>query len=68
MTTNYPFAISPRLAAKVGSLIVHVDEALSPGGHEFDWTATRALLTDSEVVEWLRALQKMTLVPLKRNL
>lgn len=64
----YPFAIPPALAAKIGSILVHTEEGTSTDGHAFDWHAIRALLGDSEVVEWLRTLQKMALVPVKRRL
>ena len=56
------------LAAKVGSILVHVEEALSSDAHEFDWAAARSLLGDAEVVEWVRSLQRMALVPVKRRL
>lgn len=64
---TYPFVIEGALAAKIGSVLVHVDEAISADGHLFDWEATRALLGDAAVLEWLRALQKMALVPMKRK-
>lgn len=65
---TFPFAIEPSLAAKVGSILVHTEEGTSSDGHEFDWHAVRALLADAQIVEWLRALQKMALVPVKRRL
>lgn len=66
--TAYPFVIPAALAAKVGSILVHVEEGTGPDGHAFDWEAARALLGQADVVEWIRALQKMALVPVKRRL
>lgn len=54
-------------AAKVASILVHVDEGLSTDGHEFDWGATRALLQDPDVLAWLTVLRDMALVPVKRK-
>lgn len=67
-TSKYPFVLPASLAAKVGSVLVHVEEGTSADGHAFDWEATRSLLGQADVVEWLRALQKLALVPVKRRL
>lgn len=64
---SYPFVIHPALAAKLGSILVHVEEGRSGAGHAFDWHAVDALMADDAVLEWMRALQKMALVPLKRS-
>jgi hypothetical protein len=58
--------ISWTLQAKLGSLCVHVDEALSAKGHAFDAEAARALLSDPEVVAWLEGLGARALLPVKR--
>jgi hypothetical protein len=52
---------------KLGSIAVHVDEALSTEGHEFDWGAARQLLVDPEVVAWIEAMTKLGFMPVKRN-
>lgn len=67
-TATFPFVMPPSLAAKVGSILVHVEEGTGGDGHAFDWEAVRSLLGDGEIVEWLRELQKMALVPVKRRL
>lgn len=53
------------LLCKLGSIAVHVDEARSPGGHQFDLTALDTLLRDPEVKQWIKAMGE--LVPMKRN-
>lgn len=55
------------LIAKVGSILVHLEEARSKDGHHYDWAALDALMVDPEVQEWLDGLRKLTLVPRKRN-
>lgn len=67
-TPRYPFVMQASLAAKIGSILVHVEEGTSADGHAFDWESARALLGQADVVEWIRALQKMALVPVKRRL
>ncbi len=37
------------LLCKLGSIVVHVEEMLAPGGHEFDRQALLSLLTNDEV-------------------
>lgn len=61
-----PLAPSAELLVKLGSLIVHADEAMTPGGHSFDVEAFRGLLQDPEVVAWLEAMQALALLPVKR--
>ncbi len=63
----YPFEITPALAAKLGSALVHIEEGRSADGHAFDWTALDMLLQDPEVQQWIAALQKMAMVPVKRR-
>ncbi len=54
------------LLCKLGSIAVHADEMLSPGGHEFDRVALMGLLKDQEVVAWLESMGKMAMIPKKR--
>jgi hypothetical protein len=61
------FAPQVALIAKLGSILVHVEEGLSDGGHHFDWTATRSLLADREVQQWIEGLRAQALVPVKRT-
>ena len=60
--------LKPELAilVKLGSIAVHVEELLSPQGHEFDKTALEQLLNDPEVQEWIEQMTSMALLPVKR--
>lgn len=58
---------SPTLLVKLGSIIVHFDEATAPGGHEFDINTARQLLADPEVKEWIDTMNKAAMLPLKRR-
>ena len=55
------------LQAKIGSILVHFEEALSDGGHHFDLDTARGLLAQADIQEWLEELRKMALVPVKRR-
>lgn len=59
--------IAVSLAAKLGSVLVHVEEGLSAKGHVFDWHAIDGLMSDPEVTGWLEHLRGMALVPEKRD-
>lgn len=59
--------MSVALQAKVGSLIAHVEEMLAPDGHLLDVAATRALIEDPEVVEWMNDLRERSLLPVRRG-
>lgn len=61
-----PMDPSVSLLSKLGSIAVHADELLSPKGHPFDRHALRQLLDDPEVAGWLRAMDEMALLPVKR--
>lgn len=58
---------SPKVLVKLGSIIVHVEELLSPDAHQFDLNAFRQLMEDSEVVEWLKGMDALALLPKKRK-
>lgn len=62
-----PLKPSPSLLCKLGSVIVHADELLSPDGHDFDRVALGVVLNDPEVKTWLEQMTKMGFIPLKRN-
>lgn len=53
------------LLCKLGSIIVHAEEFMQPGGHDFDRTAMETLLADPEVRAWIDAMGAM--LPLKRS-
>lgn len=56
----------PALLAKLGSIIIHAEEAASPGGHPFDAEAVKALMADVEVQDWLRGMANLAMLPVKR--
>lgn len=55
------------LLCKLGSIAVHVDEAVSADGHPFDIIALRTLIGDPAVKEWLEGMDRMALLPVKRS-
>lgn len=62
-----PFELSAALAAKIGSIVVHAEEAVSDDGHPFDVEAIKVLVSQPDVQEWLLALSSMALVPRRRK-
>ena len=58
---------SPSLLVKLGSIIVHFDEANEPGGHEYDLHTARQLLADPEVAQWIAQMNAAAMLPLKRS-
>jgi hypothetical protein len=62
-----PFRPSTVLLCKLGSALVHAQEASEPGAHPFDVSAFKQLSSDSEVVEWLGKMDALGLMPKKRN-
>lgn len=63
----YPLQAPTSVMVKLGSIAVHAEEALSARGHEFDWITLEQLLADAEVQKWLKSMQQLALVPLKRR-
>ena len=55
------------LLVKLGSIVVHTEEMLSPDGHHFDRIALQSLLDDTDVRSWLAQMDKMSLLPKKRK-
>lgn len=53
--------------AKIGSIIVHLDEGSGNDGHQFDWIALGQLLADRDVQTWLDGMRGLALVPVKRR-
>lgn len=52
---------------KLGSIAVHVQEMLAPGGHYFDRVALDQLLKDRELLSWLSAMRQQAYVPEVRS-
>jgi len=61
-----PLTPPPTLLVKLGSIAVHLDEYMSPRGHIFDRVAAESLLRDPEVKRWLKAMDKLGMLPVKR--
>lgn len=59
-----PLKPSAALLCKLGSIVVHADEALSSTGHRFDIDAMRPLLADKEIQSWIKSMG--VYLPLKR--
>lgn len=57
---------SAQLLIKLGSIIVHQEELLSANAHYMDKSALDSLMADEEVKEWMKEMNKMALLPLKR--
>lgn len=66
-TTTSPLNPPASTLAKLGSIIVHAEEATSTNGHEFDWHTFHTLLADPEVQAWLKGMQDLAMLPVKRN-
>ncbi len=54
------------LMCKLGSIIVHIQEAFSTKGSSFDIKAIEPLIQDNEVNEWLKEMDRLALIPKKR--
>lgn len=66
MPDRDPLKPPASLLCKLGSIVVHADEMMSPKGHAFDATALKTILADPEVIEWLAAMNEMALLPVRR--
>lgn len=51
----------------LGSLAVHIDEYLSPGGHPIDRQVIETMLQDRDLKEWLSQMDKLAFLPVKRD-
>lgn len=63
--TNIGVMVNWAMIAKLGSIAVHADEMLSPGGHALDRTVLTSLLEDTEVRRFL--VTHRALFPVKRR-
>lgn len=62
-----PLKPAMRLLVKLGSIAVHADEYTTSRGHPFDAEAIRSLVTDPEVVAWVKGMNDLALLPKKRS-
>lgn len=67
MSKSSPLSPCTTLLVKLGSIAVHVEELLSPDGHNFDRVALNDLLRDPEVAAWRESMDAMALLPVKRR-
>jgi hypothetical protein len=67
VTTDELMKPSAAILVKLGSIVVHAEELLSPNGHEFDSEAIRSGLQDAELQEWIRGMTELAFLPVKRN-
>ena len=58
---------SVQLLIKLGSIIVHQQELQSANGHYMDKAALDSLLGDEDVKEWMKEMDGMAFLPVKRN-
>lgn len=63
---NPDHAESLTLLIKLGSIAVHVEEYLSPKGHDFDRHALIGLLSDGEVRNFIARMSDQGFMPVKR--
>src|SRR5258706_12305733 len=63
---NDPLKPSLSLLIKLGSIIVHQEEIMSPKGHNFDKAALDSVRNDPEVNEWFFQMNKKAFLPVKR--
>lgn len=63
-----PNTVEPMLAfdVKLASILVHIQELLSPDGQEADKQAILGLLQDQEIIDYLNSFDP-ALLPLKRK-
>jgi hypothetical protein len=66
ITMNDPLQPNASVLVKLGSLIVHYQEAYSPTGHHLDKLAIAQLEADSSVREWIEEMTKRGFLPVKR--
>lgn len=61
---NNPLTPSLALLCKLGSIVVHAEELISPNGHIVDRGAIEGLLSDVDVQAWIADMGPM--LPVKR--
>ncbi len=61
-----PMKPNQGLLMKLGSIIVHLEEYIETDIHT-DLKAAQSLISDAEVVTWLKEMTAKGLLPVKRN-
>ena len=61
-----PMKPNQGLLMKLGSIIVHLEEYIETDIHN-DLKAAQSLISDAEVVTWLKEMTAKGLLPVKRN-
>jgi len=64
--TVSPLTPSTQVLVALGSIVVHAQEYFSGAGHEFDKHAIFSAIETPGVKDWLVAMDKMALLPVKR--
>jgi hypothetical protein len=54
------------LLCKLGSAVRHLDEYLTPGGHNLDLNSAQSAIDDPEVRAWMIEMDKLAMLPVKR--
>lgn len=63
-----PLRPDATLLCKLGSIVVHADEMISPTGHGFDKIAMQQLLSDPQMTAWMAAMDALAMLPKKRTM
>jgi len=67
MPKKYPLTPSTTLLCKLGSLIVHFEEA-KDDAHPFDLKVIETLMNDPDIKQWINQMNELGLLPVKRKL
>lgn len=62
-----PLKPSADVLVRLGSALVHAEEAISPNGRPVDYSEFAKLMADPLVVEWIKGMNSMALLPVKRG-
>ena len=57
----------PSLLITLGSMIIHAEEFMSANGHPWDKQTFDTQLATPEVQAWIKQMNELALLPLKRN-
>lgn len=63
---NDPLKPSPSLLVCLGSIAVHTDELMGPGGHTFDRVALQTLFANPELKAWIQEMTALGMLPVQR--
>lgn len=61
-----PLKPSPAVLVRLGSALIHAEEAMSPTGEEVDRFGFAQLMKDPLVVEWIEGMNGLAMLPVKR--